>query len=260
MKPSHWGGRARERVRYRSGKEEGKEDVAGKHLGGKMDHHAEEGGLEQGEAGKKWICSVKDQALFFPCHAWEVKEKERRNYFRWVLTESYLLLWRVRGKKCFMGVLSYLWGNSKDDANHLWVTSYIHHPCYSFNVHHRPSSNSSHAHFECRSIQYRQCFTVGGSFLNFIWGRHKTFYCSRYTVWSSHLWLNSDRLWRVCWLTDPKFNFVSLSLVLCLKTICGDIKIYTHLMDSPAYTWWLATAHCLDLCFRLPVKADYQCQ
>lgn len=66
MKPSHWGGRARERVRYSSGKEEGKEDVAGEHSGGKVDHHAEEGRLEQREVGKKWICSVKDQALFFP--------------------------------------------------------------------------------------------------------------------------------------------------------------------------------------------------
>lgn len=26
---------------------------------------------------------------------------------------------KEEGKKWFMGVLSYLWGNSKDDANHL---------------------------------------------------------------------------------------------------------------------------------------------
>lgn len=50
------------------------------------------------------------------------------------------------------------------------------------------------------------------------------------------------------WLTATKFNFVSLSHVLFLKTtICGDSQTYTDLTDALAYTlthdgWQLLTA------------------
>lgn len=66
-KPLHWGGRARERVRYSRGRGRGKKrHIAWEHSEGKVDHRAEEGRLEQREAEKKWIGSVKDQSLFSP--------------------------------------------------------------------------------------------------------------------------------------------------------------------------------------------------
>lgn len=88
-KPSHWGGRAREREwNTVEGEEEGKRRrIAWKHSEGKVDHGAEEGRLEQREAGEKCIGSVKDPSLSFPTMPERLKTKERRKNFRWVLTE-----------------------------------------------------------------------------------------------------------------------------------------------------------------------------
>lgn len=56
------------------------------------------------------------------------------------------------GKKSVFRWLQQLCGNSKDDANHLWVTSFIHHPCYSSSMQHRPSGKANHAHIVCKSL------------------------------------------------------------------------------------------------------------
>jgi len=60
----------------------------------------------------------------------------------------------------------------------------------------------------------------------------KPFTTVRYTVWSSHLWLDFDGRLKVRLLTASKFNFMSLSHVVCLKlTICGDTQT-----DAPQHT------------------------
>lgn len=80
MKPSHWGASARERARYSRRRErEKKRLIAWEHSEGKVDHRAEEGRLEGREAGKKWICGVKDQSppIPPPHHAWEAEDERK---------------------------------------------------------------------------------------------------------------------------------------------------------------------------------------
>ncbi len=265
MKPLHWGGRARERVRYSRGGGRGKKrHIPWEHSAGKVDHRAEEGRLEQREVGKKWIGSVKDQSLFFPTVPERLKTKERRNNFRWVLTECDLLPWKRRKKCGLRWFPRQLCGSSKDDANHLWVTSSIHHLCYSSNVQPRPSGKTNHAHTVCRSLwAVSHC---GWKLSKFHMWKAENLLPERATLSDQAI---CDSVMTGCWKCAgwqaQNSILVSLSHVLCLKTtICGDIQMYTHLTDTPAYTlidtWWLAAAHCLNFFFRLPVKADYQRQ
>lgn len=139
--------------------------IAWEHSEGKVDHHAEEGRLEQREARRKWIGSVKDQSPFPPTMPERLKTRERRDNFRWALTE-----WSVTVKKEERKYGSWWFprqhcGNSKDDANHLWVTSSIHHPCYSSNIQHRPSSKATHAHIVYKSL--RAAFHCGWKLSHF---------------------------------------------------------------------------------------------
>lgn len=150
-----------------------------------------------------------------------------------------------------------------DDANHLWATSYIYHPCYSSDTQPNPSGNSSHAHIVLYAEACRQSLTVGGGFLNFLWGKQKTFYCREIGL---HCLIKPSvirfrRAAETVLVDRPKIQFLlSRSLVLSLKTICGDIKMSTHLTDSPGYIWWLAAARCWNFFSMLPMKVDYERQ
>ena len=152
--PSCWGGRVRERARY--SKEEGrgnKRRIAREHTEGKVDHCAEEGQLEQREARKRWIASIKVQSTPPPPRLRGKKGVTTFDGFWQNLicySEKKNQGIKIRGLRRFPREI---YGNSKDDANHLWVTNSIHHPCYGSDVERGPRSEATHAHVACKSLQ-----------------------------------------------------------------------------------------------------------
>lgn len=105
MKPSHWGGRAKERVRYSRGRGRGKKRrIAWEHSEGKkwitMQRWVD---WSRGILGKSGSVAWKRPVSFPPHHIMpeRLKTKERRNNFRWILTECDLLPWKRREKMYF---------------------------------------------------------------------------------------------------------------------------------------------------------------
>lgn len=71
----------------------------------------------RGRLGKSGSVASKIKLFFSPAMPERLRRK-KGEYFRWVLTVLSVTV-KGEGKKWFTDVLSYLWRNSKDDANHL---------------------------------------------------------------------------------------------------------------------------------------------